>query len=413
MDHLHHFKLSDDPFRNEPLPGLFVETAPHREALCRLDRSVRQARGLSLLIAQPGAGKTIAVRQLFESLEEEMFEASMLVVLSPVADGNWLLRHFAELLGVEEPTGGRDELIAQVTDLLAIVRENGRHAVLIIDDAQSLASRGALDEVGALLKLEYEDRRLLSIVLAGDATLEAAVAETPTLAHRIDVKIRLAALDTEGTADYIAHRIRRASGDPAIIEAEALEALHELGRGLPGRLNTIADNALFEAFLCGRERIARVDIARAYADLEGNRESALGAEAVRAAPIPEITSDFIEIESAPPQVVEIPVERIGEADPPAAPVPGAGTPAATSAGRPVADAPADLDRELEAVFEDSTFLDDDDAQLLADPVIPTAAKAHAESPMKLTEAPVLFPGEGPPKDEADETDEFLWIDGSD
>ena len=119
------------------------------------------------------------------------------------------------------------------------------------------------------------------------------------------------------------------------------------------------------------------------------------------------------VDKAPPQVVEIPVERIGEADPPAAPVPGAGTPAATSAVQTIAAASADLDRELEAVFEDSTFLDGDDAQLLADPVIPRAAKTRVESPMEFTEAPVLFPGEGPPKDEAEETDEFLLIEGID
>ena len=80
-----------------------------------------------------------------------------------------MLTRFAKQLGIEEPAPEREALLAEVYERLAIIREDGRHAVLIIDDAQALASPETLAEVCGLLKLEYEDRRLLSLVLAGDA----------------------------------------------------------------------------------------------------------------------------------------------------------------------------------------------------------------------------------------------------
>ncbi len=267
MEHLQHFGLSRDPFRNEPQLRDFIETGSNDRALKRLERGVRQAKGLAVLVGDVGSGKTMVVRRLLDRLEEEVFEASMLVMLNGAGDSSWMLTRFADQLGVETPAGEREALLAQIYERLAIVREDGRHAVLIVDDADELSSPRARAEIAALLKLEYEERRLLSLIMAGPPSLETAIACDPALAHRIDVKVRLEPLDAEGAAAYLARRIEQAQGDPAIFEVDATRALQQLGRGLPGLMNTLADNALFEAFLCGRIRISRTDVERAHRDL--------------------------------------------------------------------------------------------------------------------------------------------------
>jgi general secretion pathway protein A len=274
VEHLQHFGLAEDPFRNEPRLREFFETRGTREALARLDRGLRQAKGLLVLVGDLGAGKTMIVRRLLDQLEDEVFEASMLVVLNAGADATWMLTRFAKQLGVEEPEPEREALLAQVYERLAIVREDGRHAVLIIDDAHALASRATLAEICGLLKLEYEDRRLFSLVLAGEPALEEALDADPALAHRVEVKVRLGPLDADGAAAYLAHRLQLAGGDPAVLDPGALGALHKLGRGLPGLMNTLADNALFEAFLCGRRRVTAADVQRAHRDLGWDGSSA-------------------------------------------------------------------------------------------------------------------------------------------
>jgi type II secretory pathway predicted ATPase ExeA len=209
----------------------------------------------------------MVVRRLLECLEEEVFEASMMVVLDGAADASWMLKRFVRQLGVEDPAPEREGMIAQIYDQLAIVREEGRQPVLIIDDAHALAKHGALAEVCSLLKLEYEDRRLLTLVLAGPVELDQSLSADASLAHRIDVRVELASLSPEAAAGYLAQRVSQVAGSPAIIDAGALAALHELGRGYPGLMNTLADNALFEAFICGRNQMTRIDVERAHRDL--------------------------------------------------------------------------------------------------------------------------------------------------
>lgn len=267
MEHLHHFKLGEDPFRNEPALKFFFESRQQQESLRRLDRAVRQAKGLCVLLGNVGAGKTMVVRQLLDNLEEEVFEASMMVVLNDAADAAWMLVRFARQLGVEEPPREREALIAEIYDRLAIIREDGRHAVLIVDDAQTLASPETLTTLCGLLKLEYEDRRLLTLVLAGTPELGDALAAIPALAHRVDAKVHLTPFDATTAAAYIDHRVRCAGGGAAVFAGDALSALYELGGGIPGRMNTLADNALFEAFLCGRSAVSAVDVERAHRDL--------------------------------------------------------------------------------------------------------------------------------------------------
>ena len=332
MDHLRHFGLSEDPFRDELRVRDFCETRVARDALLRVERGLRQGRGLGIVSGESGCGKSMLLRRILDGLEEEVFEASMLVVLPGAAEAGGLLARFARHLGVDEPAAERQALLGQIFERLAIVREEGRQAVLLVDDADVLGS-GALAELIGLLRLEYEDRRLLSLVLAGSSGLDAAIGGDRALSHRIDFRGRLGALDPQDAAAYLTHRIRGAGGDPGILAPDAVEAIHRLGRGLRGLLNRLADNALFEAFLCGRRRATRADVERAHHDL--------GFDAPPQAPA---RAQAPEEPAAPDAWQAAPARAPGEVE--AEPLPALLDPFEGDD-----DSLGDLDSELEAIFE--------------------------------------------------------------
>jgi len=389
MSYKDFFQLRELPFSNAPDARYYFNSNQHSEALLRLKHAARSNIGLALLVGDVGAGKTMVVRRLLESLEEEVFDASMLVVLHGAADAGWMLGRFAAQLGIEEPAPEREGLLAQIYEKLAIIREDGRHAVLIIDDAQALATHTTLAEVCGLLKLEYEDRRLLSLVLTGAPSLEQALASDPSLTHRVDVKVRLEPLDPTGAAAYLAHRIDVAGGNPAILEPGAVAALHALGGGLPGRMNTLADNALFEAFLCGRPKMTRTDVERACRDLGVGAPSAAGAAAAPepppvAAPAPATAPERSLRQrgfpaAAAEETFDFGVARSSEHRPRRAEL---------EIIDPIEDSLGDLDSELEAVFETS------------DPV-----RSPSYAPSQRPRAP----RKAPPKQRPDESGDDLLI----
>ena len=369
MEHLRQLQLSEDPFRSDPLEKFDVSLASQREALARLDRGVRQGRGLLLLVGGAGAGKTRVARQLFEALEEEVFEAGMLVVLRPRVGADWLLPRLARQLGVEEPQVERESLMAQIYERLAIVHEDGRRAVLIIDEAQALADPETLAEVCGLVKLEYEERRLVTVVLAGSPRLDAAIAADPQLAHSVDVRVDLRPLDRDESQHYLLTRIGAAGGSPELLLPGAVAALEELADGAPGRLNTLADNALFEAWLAQRSQVAKGDVERAWRELGWDR--------VGAGPGPNsATGDELVAESS-----------------------------ARAEARPVAAALAETTNPM-AGYESQTALMDFESSS-EEPI------ASAEAPGPVESTVVAFPDEdeleAPPKDESDVDDLFMEL----
>ncbi len=273
MKHLQHFGLNVDPFRNEPDLRGYLETRVHRDALQRVERAIRQSKGLTALVGAAGAGKSLVLRQLLEGLEEEIFEAVLLVLVPGAVDGSAMLGRFARQLGVEAPAAEQTALVAQLYEQLAIVREDGRHSVLIIDDAHFLGPGDALLEVAGLLNLEYEERRLLSLVLVGLPDLEALLAKHQGLAGRLDALVRLGGLDRKAAKQYFAHRIQHGGGAPEILPPSAIDLLLRLGGGHPGQMNRLADNALYEAFLAGRSQVADEDVERAARDLTLNPDA--------------------------------------------------------------------------------------------------------------------------------------------
>ena len=299
MEHLHHFGLADDPFRSDAADKFDVELPSQQDALARLDRGVRQGRGLVVLSGAVGAGKTRVARRLYDGLEEEQFEAAMMVVMRREVGAEWLLARIARQLGVERAETDREAVIRQIYERLAIIHEDGRRAVLIIDDAHGLANPDTLSELCGLVKLEYEERRLATVVLVGAAPLDAAIGADPFVSHHVEVRVPLAPLARDEAIAYLGARVEAAGGSGEIWLPGASAALHELSGGAPGRINALADNALYEAWLAQRPQVTRSDVERAHADLGWGAADRHGAHpARRATPVQAELTDPIAFEIA-------------------------------------------------------------------------------------------------------------------
>ncbi|MGE6760700.1 ExeA family protein [Corallococcus interemptor] len=254
--YLDFFELTQEPFSNAPVSRFYYNSAQHSQALTRLMHAVGYMKGLSILIGDIGAGKTTLARRMLDSLPESEYEAALLVIIHSGITAQWLLRRIALQLGVENPAQEKLALLSQLYQRLLQIYESGKKAVVLIDEAQMLETRELMEEFRGLLNLEVPERKLISFVFFGLPEIEKNLKLDPPLAQRVALRYKLEPFTAESTEAYVKHRLRLAGCPRMPFTPEALLAVHEHSGGTPRVINTLCDNALFEAFLARSETIS-------------------------------------------------------------------------------------------------------------------------------------------------------------
>jgi type II secretory pathway predicted ATPase ExeA len=249
VNYLEFYELSQEPFSNAPVSRFYYSSAQHAQALMRLTHAVAGMKGLAVLVGDIGAGKTTLARRMLDSLPEEEYEAALMVIIHSGITAGWLLKRIALQLGVENPAEEKLTLLSQLYQRLVRIYEEGKKAVILIDEAQMLATREIMEEFRGLLNLEVPERKLLSFVFFGLPEIEDNLRLDPPLAQRVALKYRLEPLSPEATEAYVRHRMRLAGAPRVPFTHAALARLHAHSRGTPRLINTLCDNALFEGFV--------------------------------------------------------------------------------------------------------------------------------------------------------------------
>ena len=249
MSYLEHYGLDREPFSNAPDARFYYNSDLHSQALLRLMYAVDSNKGLAVLVGGVGTGKTTLARRMLDNLPEDRYESSLLVMVHSGITPEWILTRIALQLGVDEPAGDRLKLLKQLYTRLLEIEDEGRRAVVLIDEAQMLQSRELMEEFRGLLNLEIPGKKLLNIVFFGLTELEDCLALDEALAQRVAVKYHLKSMTFETTTSYIKHRLQVAGAREVLYDAEVIPLIHRYAGGVPRLINTISDNCLFEAYL--------------------------------------------------------------------------------------------------------------------------------------------------------------------
>lgn len=249
MDHLIYYDLHEEPFSIMPLTNFYYHNEQHDQAMLRIKRAVDGMMGLAVLVGDVGTGKTLLARRLLESLPDEAYEVSLLVVLHSDVTSEWLIKRVAAQFGINTEGLSKVDIIGRLYERLSAIADEGRKAVILIDEAHMLRQREALEEIRGLLNLELPESKLISFVMFGMPELDATLGSDPALKHRIAMRYRLKNFSPDVLVDYVNFRLEHAGAKQQIFSADALGELYELSRGNPRLVNVICDNALFEGFI--------------------------------------------------------------------------------------------------------------------------------------------------------------------
>lgn len=249
MDYLEYYKLNEQPFSNV-VDGRFYYNSPqHSNAITKLRYAIDSRKGLAVVIGNIGAGKTTLARRLLEELDEEHYEAALLVIIHSSVSSEWLFKKFAIQLGVTNVSDNKLELLGEIYKRLHEINQEGKKAVVMMDEVQMLNSREIMEEFRGLLNMENPDGKMVNFVFFGLPELEQVLALDEPLKQRVAIRIRITAYSEENTRDYINHRLRVAGCPGSIFSDKAISTIFKYSNGVPRLINTICDNALLEGFL--------------------------------------------------------------------------------------------------------------------------------------------------------------------
>lgn len=243
--------LYEDPFSFSPDPRFYSFSRAHLDVLAALRSMIREGRGIGVLIGQAGAGKTILVNYLAETLRAEAEFASLTGMFENRSE---MVRAVMGALGMpgmssmpSAPGIDRD-LAANLKRLeqwLLDRRLEGKRAVLFYDNAQDYDAT-ALENLCLFSDLQAGGQALLQVIIAGRQGLIEKLSgpRLDTVGRKINVFCRLTPMDDAEVRNYVLHRLRIAGSTRQLFTAEAMGLIALYARGIPLNVNMICRHCI-------------------------------------------------------------------------------------------------------------------------------------------------------------------------
>lgn len=257
-----YWNLKEKPFVNTPDPRFLYYSSEHEEAFSRLMYAVKSNMGACMLSGVFGCGKTLLNQALVESLQK-MGNYKVAFIANPFLSHIELLRMIAYNLGANNLPEKKTEiltdfLLQKLEEILLNNNNDGKHTVVIIDEAHIIEDKLIFEELRLLLNFQLKDKFLLTLILSGQPELKKNVDNIKQLSQRIPVKCHLDKFDLEDTKNYILHRLQVAGLTKRVFNDEACGIIYERSGGIPRRINNICDMSLLlgsskQAKLIGEE----------------------------------------------------------------------------------------------------------------------------------------------------------------
>ena len=243
-----YYGLTKNPFDKQSLSekDAFI-SKDHKEATDRL-AYLKNLRGIGILTARPGFGKTFALRCFAKGLDRNLHDVAYLC-LSTVSITEFY-RLFCTALGIDAPYRKSAMFKAIQDRLFYLLKERKKSFVLIIDEANELSS-GILKDLKMLMNYDFDSINCFSIVLAAEPHLNHTL-EKPVhvaLRQRIAVHYCFAGLSDMETEQYLIHKLRVAGAPDSILGEGTLPALIGYAQGCPRML----DNLMAQALMLGAQ----------------------------------------------------------------------------------------------------------------------------------------------------------------
>jgi putative secretion ATPase (PEP-CTERM system associated) len=284
------YKLSGLPFQLTPDARFFFGSSGHNKAMAHLTYGLGQGEGFIIITGEIGAGKTTIVDHLLDQLDSRKYVAAKISNTQLGADDT--LRMVASAFGIPQEGADKATLLRRFEQFLARAMQDGRRAVLVIDECQNL-SVAAIEELRMLSNIQIQGRPPLQSFLLGQPQFRDTLAsdDLDQLRQRVIASYHLGPLDPTETRYYVEHRLRMVGwqNDPRLSD-DFFEPVYRHTGGVPRRINTLCSRVLLYGFLEDRHELNAADVEEVARDLEKEVSRVAAPRTSQPRPAPAVAS---------------------------------------------------------------------------------------------------------------------------
>ena len=287
-----HFSFERLPFREGESVTSPLRTAAHDALSARLTERALTGAGVTLLLGERGAGKSLLLEQFSRSAQDG---GSPIVLFAGVR-----LRHSSQLLqsacqaaedaahrlGAPAASAAqgavREMLASRWRSAVGRLRGLGRPVALLVDDADTYGSALLADFIEALIEADGKTLGVALVMAARPqfevhiATLAVQTSESSLAGSRplgdalADVETHvIAPLELEDVGRFIERAVSQAGGQGnGPFSDAAIRAVAQHSMGLPGRVNQLCAAAMLIAYDSGETEITVDAVREAVEDLD-------------------------------------------------------------------------------------------------------------------------------------------------
>ena len=241
------FEMKNTPFvRNIPA-GRLYRSKRIDEAIGRLKYTVDNKR-FSVVIADPGCGKSTLMRLFVDTLPREKYLP--LYLSDSKLTPRWLYAGLLDQMGLEAKINRGDSKRILQREIENINHTQGRSVVCILDEAH-LLDKETLEEFRFLLNCNFDSESPMSLILVGQRELWDQKLRLQTYAairQRIYMKILIERLEASEVRGYIAAHLSYAGCSQELFTSDAEEEIYKVSGGIMREINAVCEKTLLYAY---------------------------------------------------------------------------------------------------------------------------------------------------------------------
>ncbi|MBF0442188.1 MAG: ATP-binding protein [Oligoflexales bacterium] len=252
---LTHFGIKWNPFSPD-VPSEALMKTPRNDFFCaRIEQQIQEG-GFTLVIGEPGVGKSVLLRQLSDYLKR-LPDVTVGIVSRPQSTVADFYRELGDLFGVPMSVANRFGGFKSLRERWHThIETTTCRPVLLYDEAQ-LAQQKVLSELRILSSANFDSTSILTVILCGDDRLIQRLQheELKPLQSRIRFRFPMEALSKEHLISFVDHCLETA-GNTALMTKPVIESLADHSGGNYRTLTNLANELLKAAI---RKDLARID----------------------------------------------------------------------------------------------------------------------------------------------------------